>query len=90
MTSEQVDYYEVLGVPRDATTGDIKRAFRQLAMKYHPDRNSDPEAESQFKTINDAQEVLADPQRRLMYDRLGPLAWDQPPYYDDLSDLSCG
>jgi molecular chaperone DnaJ len=65
------DYYRVLGVPRDASTEEIKRAFRRLAMKYHPDRNRSPEAEARFKEINEAYEVLSDPEKRAAYDRFG-------------------
>ncbi len=69
--SEKPDYYEVLGVPRDATPEQIKKAFRKLALKYHPDRNPDPEAEEKFKLINEAYQVLSDPEKRSLYDRFG-------------------
>lgn len=65
------DYYQILGVPRDASAEEIKRAFRRLAMKYHPDRNKSPEAESKFKEINEAYEVLSNPDKRAVYDRYG-------------------
>ena len=66
------DYYAVLGVPRTATTGEIRKAFRALARKHHPDRNSgDAEAERRFKEVNEANEVLADPVKRKQYDELG-------------------
>jgi molecular chaperone DnaJ len=66
------DYYEVLGVPRDADAQQIKKAYRQLALKYHPDRNqSDPHAEEKFKEAAEAYAILVDPQKRSMYDRFG-------------------
>jgi len=66
------DYYAVLGVPRDATPEQIKKAFRQLARRYHPDTAKDPRtAEDKFKEINEAYEVLGDPARRTRYDELG-------------------
>jgi len=65
------DYYEVLGVPRDATAEEIKKAFRRLAFKYHPDRNRDDGAEEKFKEINEAFEVLSDPDKRARYAHFG-------------------
>ncbi len=66
------DYYEVLGVARDASAADIKKAFRQLAMKYHPDKNpGDAAAEAAFKDVAEAYEILGDDQKRGMYDRYG-------------------
>ncbi|HUX05742.1 MAG TPA: molecular chaperone DnaJ [Acidobacteriota bacterium] len=66
------DYYEVLGVERGADAQEIKKAYRQLALKYHPDRNTDdPQAEEKFKEAAEAYAVLADPQKRSMYDRFG-------------------
>ena len=66
------DYYEVLGVSRDADAQEIKRAYRRLAMEYHPDRNKgNPEAEERFKEAAEAYAVLADPQKRAQYDRFG-------------------
>ncbi|MBL1175780.1 molecular chaperone DnaJ [Pantanalinema sp. GBBB05] len=65
------DYYEILGVSRDADKEDIKRAYRRLARKYHPDVNKEPEAEERFKEINRAYEVLSEPETRARYDRFG-------------------
>ncbi len=66
------DYYEVLGVPRDADQETIKRAYRRLARKYHPDLNpNDPEAERKFKELGEAYEVLSDKEKRALYDRFG-------------------
>jgi molecular chaperone DnaJ len=67
----KADYYEVLGVPRDADTKAIKAAFRKLAMKYHPDRNKAPDAEEKFKQIAEAYAVLSDPNKRADYDARG-------------------
>jgi molecular chaperone DnaJ len=71
------DYYDILGVSRGAGDGEIKAAFRKLAMKHHPDRNpGDKQAETAFKEINEAYEVLKDPQKRAAYDRFGHAAFD--------------
>lgn len=72
MAGRKRDYYEVLGVPRNASQEEIKQAFRRLALKYHPDRNpGDKEAEERFKEINEAYQVLSDPEKRARYDRFG-------------------
>src|SRR4029079_19802314 len=68
----QRDYYEVLGVNRDATEEDLKKAYRRLAMKWHPDRNPDnPKSEDKFKEEKEAYEVLADASKRAAYDQFG-------------------
>src|SRR5579864_4093451 len=66
------DYYATLGVPRTATEKEIHSAFRKLARKYHPDINHEKDAEQRFKEINEAHEVLGDPEKRRKYDELGP------------------
>jgi molecular chaperone DnaJ len=71
MATARNDYYDVLGVGRSASNEDIKKAFRRLAMKYHPDRNKDDGAEARFKEIGEAYEVLSDPEKRSAYDRFG-------------------
>jgi molecular chaperone DnaJ len=65
------DYYETLGVARQASSDEIKKAYRKLAMRYHPDRNDTPDAEAQFKEVTQAYEVLRDPKQRDLYDRYG-------------------
>lgn len=71
------DYYEVLGVKRDVSAEELKKTFRKLAMKHHPDRNpDDPEAEKKFKEINEAYDVLKDEQKRAAYDRMGHAAFE--------------
>src|SRR3954454_3526160 len=71
MAVEYRDYYEALGVPRDAGEEDIRRAYRKLARQYHPDVNKEPDAEDRFKEISEAYEVLRDPEKREKYDRFG-------------------
>ncbi|MSQ34073.1 MAG: molecular chaperone DnaJ [Dehalococcoidia bacterium] len=70
MTTKR-DYYEVLGLDREASQEDVKKAFRRLALQYHPDRNKEDEAETRFKEINAAYEVLSDPEQRATYNRFG-------------------
>jgi curved DNA-binding protein len=66
------DYYQILGVERSASADEVRKAYRKLAMKYHPDRNpNDKQAEEKFKEINEAYQVLSDPQKRARYDQLG-------------------
>ncbi len=75
--AEKRDYYEVLGVSRDASADEIKRAYRKLAKKYHPDINKAPDAEEKFKEVQSAYDVLSDEQKKAAYDRYGHAAFDQ-------------
>lgn len=69
------DFYEVLGVSKNATEAEIKSAYRKLALKWHPDKNKSSEATAKFKQINEAYEVLSDTKKRQMYDQMGPEAF---------------
>jgi molecular chaperone DnaJ len=78
MATEKRDYYEVLGVERNAAGEEIKRAYRKLAVKFHPDKNpDDPHAEEKFKELGEAYDVLMDPDKRAAYDRFGHAAFAQ-------------
>ena len=68
---EKRDYYEVLGVSKNATDKEIKKAYRQLARKYHPDNNKDADAEAKFKEVSEAYEVISDANKRKAYDQYG-------------------
>ena len=72
MAENKRDYYEVLGIQKGASDDEIKKAFRKMALKYHPDRNpGDKEAEEKFKEVNEAYGVLSDPEKKDKYDRFG-------------------
>jgi len=91
MPSTKKDYYEILGVPRNASQEEIKKAFRRLARKYHPDINKSPEAQEKFKEINEAYQVLSDPEKRKLYDMYGHAAFEgtgaQEQTYTRIPDL---
>src|SRR6266480_3855430 len=78
MPTTKRDYYEVLGVERNASDEEIKRAYRKLAVKFHPDKNPDDQhAEEKFKELGEAYDVLIDPDKRPAYDRFGHAAFAQ-------------
>ena len=78
MAESKRDYYEVLGVSKDADDDALKKAYRKLAKKYHPDANpGDKEAEAKFKEASEAYSVLSDPQKRQQYDQFGHAAFEQ-------------
>ena len=92
---EYKDYYRVLDVGRDASQDEIKRAYRKLARKYHPDVSAEPDAEERFKELQEAYEVLKDPEKRAAYDQLGHnwkqgQDFDPPPGWDTGFEFSGG
>src|SRR3989441_11450179 len=77
-TTRKRDYYEILGVGRSTSEEEIKRAYRKLAVKFHPDKNpDDPHGEEKFKEVGEAYDVLMDADKRAAYDRLGHAAFEQ-------------
>ncbi len=87
---EYQDYYQTLGIGKSAAADDIQKAYRKLARKFHPDINKEPEAEDRFKEINEAYQVLSDPEKRSKYDQFGS-AWNRaqstgtpPPGFEDI------
>lgn len=70
------DYYDILGVSKDAPVSEIKSAYRKLALQWHPDRNKSPEAEEKFKEVNEAYQVLSDSKKKAAYDQFGHAAFD--------------
>ena len=88
--SENRDYYEVLGVDRDADARTIKRAFLKKARTVHPDVSDDPEAEAKFKELNEAYSVLSDEQKRANYDRYGTADGPGGSGYVDINDIFGG
>jgi len=84
------DYYEILGVKKDASDKEIKQRFRQLALKYHPDKNNDPKAEETFRSIAEAYDVLSDPTKRHQYDTQGhqsSYSYSFPDFHFDMNDF---
>ena len=82
--AEQKNYYEILGIPKDASKDVIKDAYRKLALQYHPDRNKSPGAEEKFKEISEAYAVLSDDEKRQQYDNLGKTGFDQKYTREDI------
>ena len=92
---EYKDYYSIMGVDRDASQDEIKRAYRKLARKYHPDVSSEPDAEDRFQEVQEAYEVLKDPEKRAAYDQLGAnwregQGFQPPPGWDEGFEFSGG
>lgn len=90
MAAGKRDYYEVLGVSRDADPQDIKKAYRKLALKYHPDHNEETEAEEKFKELSEAYGVLSDPEKRSRYDRGGFAGLDGMSAEDIFGNINFG
>src|SRR5262245_9179110 len=91
MATTESDYYDLLGVPRNASDADVKRAFRNLARELHPDVSSEPDADVRFREVAEAYEVLSDPERRGIYDRFGKAGLKRggfEPAFTDLGSLA--
>lgn len=86
---EYKDYYKTIGIPRDTAHDEIKRAYRKLARKFHPDINKDPAAEGKFKELGEAYEVLSDPEKRAAYDKFGS-NWQQGEDFQPPPDWDAG
>src|SRR5580692_6907309 len=75
--ADSKDYYDILGISKTATADEIKKAYRKLALQYHPDRNKTKEAEEKFKEVTKAYEVLSNEEKRRTYDQFGQAAFEQ-------------
>ncbi len=84
------DYYEALGVPRNASQSDLKSAFRNMARKYHPDISKEPDAEEKFKEINEAYAILSDDKKRAAYDRFGHAGVNSTGGMSDFTNVDLG